>query len=54
MESAKTVYENRAAMPANDEPRLPMGLGLAVASAAASMTNPVDESNKYEECLACQ
>jgi ribonucleoside-diphosphate reductase alpha chain len=42
----------------NDEPRLPIGVGLAVASAAASMTqtndNQEDESNKYEECLACQ
>lgn len=38
------------------EPRLPMGIGLAVASAAASMTTPLPEgeSNKYEECLACQ
>ncbi len=44
---------------ANDEPRLPMGIGMAVASAAASMTQPIyhennNESNKYEECLACQ
>jgi ribonucleoside-diphosphate reductase alpha chain len=41
----------------NDEPRLPIGVGLAVASAAAAMTQTndnQDESNKYEECLACQ
>ncbi len=61
MESAKVNFG--AATPtkyaANDEPRLPMGVGLALASAAASMTQPFnhennDESNKYEECLACQ
>jgi ribonucleoside-diphosphate reductase alpha chain len=55
-DTAKTGYQatGTGKLPANDEPRLPMGIGLAVASAAASMTEPVDESNKYEECLACQ
>lgn len=55
VDTAKSAFTNPASKsPANDEPRLPMGIGLAVASAAASMTSPVDESNKYEECLACQ
>jgi ribonucleoside-diphosphate reductase alpha chain len=66
-ESAKALIgESTSAkmtVPGNDEPRLPMGVGLAVASAASSMTRlhgsmqaeeTIDESNKYEECLACQ
>lgn len=60
-ETAKALFNQpvHAKTAANDEPRLPMGVGLAVASAAASMTKAqVDEnnheSNKYEECLACQ
>jgi len=38
------------------EPRLPIGLELALASAASAMTTLKNdnESNKYEECLACQ
>lgn len=54
VDSAKDVYQHAGKAAANDEPRLPMGLGLAVASAAASMTQPMHEENKYEECLACQ
>ncbi len=54
VETAKTAFNQAGKVPANDEPRLPMGLGLAVASAAAAVTQPAEESNKYEECLACQ
>ncbi|MDX1922870.1 MAG: ribonucleoside-diphosphate reductase subunit alpha [Alphaproteobacteria bacterium] len=61
VESAKVNFSasGPAKYAANDEPRLPMGVGLALASAAAAMTQPQnhennDESNKYEECLACQ
>lgn len=59
-ETAKALFNTpvSAKAAANDEPRLPMGVGLAVASAAASMTRihaeEIAEENKYEECLACQ